>query len=164
MEFRVGNTFGSTLHCSYGAFWLSFAMFLIPSLGIHEAYAGDQRAFTVAVGIFLMAWCLLTLVFTIGALKTNITILFVLGCLTLAFFFLALAQFIAVPHPSAAIKVNRAGGAFAIFCALGALYAGASGIMLPESTWVRFPLGEFSFAEPTPAATAQNGSNGKHNA
>ena len=79
MEFRVGNTFGSTLHCSYGAFWLSFAMFMVPSLGIREAYAGDERAFTVAVGIFLMAWCLLTLVFTIGALKTNIAILTVLS-------------------------------------------------------------------------------------
>ncbi|KAI6780228.1 uncharacterized protein J7T54_003007 [Emericellopsis cladophorae] len=166
MEFRVGNTFGSTLHCSYGAFWLSFAMFIVPSLGIREAYAGDERAFTVAVGIFLMAWCLLTLVFTIGALKTNIAILFVLGCLTLAFFFLGLAQFIAVPHPSAAIKVNQVGGAFSVFCALGALYAGASGIMLPESTWVRFPLGEFNYAKPSPAAAAatENGANGKQHA
>jgi hypothetical protein len=34
MEFRVGNTFGTTVHCGYGAFWLSFAMFLIPSLDI----------------------------------------------------------------------------------------------------------------------------------
>lgn len=143
MEFRVGNTFGTTVHCSYGAFWLAFAMFLVPSLGIKEAYAGDARAFSVAVGIFLIIWCFLTLIFFIAALRTNIAILVVLGLLIMAFFLLAIAQFVSVSHPHGAIKVNRAGGVFAVLCALSAFYAGSAGLMTEATTFVRFPLGEF---------------------
>ncbi|ODA75940.1 hypothetical protein RJ55_08581 [Drechmeria coniospora] len=145
MEFRVGNTFGTTVHCSYGAFWLAFAMFLVPSLGIKEAYAGDARAFSFALGIFLILWCFLTLIFFIAALRTNIAILVVLGLLVLAFFFLSIAQFILTSNPTAAVRVNRAGGVFAVICALAAFYAGSAGIMTEDTTWVRFPLGEFKY-------------------
>jgi Predicted membrane protein len=48
MEFRVGNMFGTTVHCSYGAFWLSYAMYLLPYLGIQAAYGGEKtRAYTL---------------------------------------------------------------------------------------------------------------------
>jgi succinate-acetate transporter protein len=148
MEFRVGNTFGTTLHCSYGAFWLAFAMFLVPSLGIKDAYAGDERAYSFALGIFLIMWCFLTVVFFIGALRTNLAVLIVLGCLVLAFFFLALAQFLLTSHETAARRINKTGGAFSVICATVAFYAGASGIMLKETTWVTLPLGEFNRDEP----------------
>lgn len=51
MEFRVGNTFGCTVHCSYAAFWVSYAMFLIPSLDIEGQYMNNERAYTFALGI-----------------------------------------------------------------------------------------------------------------
>lgn len=142
MEFRVGNTFGTTVHCSYGAFWLAFAMFFVPDLGIKDAYKGDDRAYSFALGIFLILWCFLTLIFFIAALKTNIAILVVLGCLFLAFLFLSMAQFLQTSHPTAAIRINKTGGAFSVICAFGAFYAGAAGIMTEDTTWVRFPLGE----------------------
>ncbi|CAM1504070.1 Fc.00g016610.m01.CDS01 [Cosmosporella sp. VM-42] len=144
MEFRVGNTFGTTLHISYGSFWLSFAMFLVPDLGIKNAYNGDERAYSFALGIFLILWCFLTLIFFIAALKTNIAILLVLGFLTLAFLFLSMAQFLSTSHPTAAMRINKTGGAFSCICAFGAFYAGAAGIMTEDTTWVRFPLGEIS--------------------
>lgn len=141
MEFAVGNTFGTTVHCSYGAFWLAFAMFMIPSLGIKDAYAGDERAYSFALGIFLILWCFLTLVFLVAALRTNIAIISVLFFLVLAFFFLALAEFTVSSHPTASINLNKAGGAFSVICAFLAFYAGAAGLMLPETTFVRLPLG-----------------------
>ncbi|KAH7322843.1 GPR1/FUN34/yaaH family-domain-containing protein [Stachybotrys elegans] len=142
LEFRVGNTFGSTVHCIYGGFWLSFAMFLVPSLGISDAYAGDTRAYSFSVGIYLLGWCFLTLIFFIGALKTNITILLVFGFLALAFFFLSIAQFISTEHFVAAYRVNRAGGVAAVIDSLLAFYAGAAGLMTEDTTWVKIPLGE----------------------
>ncbi|RCI12375.1 hypothetical protein L249_0043 [Ophiocordyceps polyrhachis-furcata BCC 54312] len=145
MEFRVGNTFGTTVHCSYGAFWLAFAMFQVPSLGIREAYRGDERAFTVAMGIMLILWCFLTLLFVLAALRTNLAIVSVLGSLAFAFFFLSLGQFLTTSHPVAARRLIRAGGIFGALCALGAFYAGSSGLMTEDTTWVRFPLGEFRY-------------------
>lgn len=145
MEFVLGNTFGCTLHCSYGAFWLAFAMFSVPTLGIQAAYNGDQRAFSFAVGIFLIIWCFLTIIFFVAALKTNFTILMVLGLLALSFFFLSIAQFVSTEHFTAAVRLNRAGGAFAVFCAMFAFYAGAAGLMLKDTTFVTFPLGEIPY-------------------
>ncbi|KEY65415.1 hypothetical protein S7711_04313 [Stachybotrys chartarum IBT 7711] len=142
LEFRVGNTFGTTVHCSYGAFWLAFAMFLVPSLGIREAYAGNDAAYDTAVGIFLIAWCFLTIIFLVAALRTNIAILTVFSLLAMAFLLLSIAQFILPSHPTAAVRVNRAGGVFAVLDALAAFYAGAAGLMTEDTTWVRFPLGE----------------------
>ncbi|KAK4073941.1 hypothetical protein H0G86_003405 [Trichoderma simmonsii] len=160
MEFVLGNTFGCTLHCSYGAFWLAFAMFSVPTLGIQAAYNGDQRAFSFAVGIFLIIWCFLTIIFFVAALKTNFTILMVLGLLALSFFFLSIAQFVSTEHTTAAVRLNRAGGAFAVFCAMFAFYAGAAGLMLKDTTFVTFPLGEIpypSVKRERAAAAAKNG-------
>lgn len=142
MEFRVGNTFGSTVHCSYAAFWLSYAMFLIPSLDIEGQYGGNQRAYTFAMGIYLIIWCFLTVLFLMAALKTNMAIIMLFFILVLAFLFLAIANFIASEHPTQSVRVNKAGGALTVICAAVAFYAGASGLMVPETTWVRFPLGE----------------------
>ncbi len=144
MEFRVGNTFGTTVHCSYGAFWLSYAMFLIPSLDIKGAYNGNQRAFSFAIGIYLIIWCLLTLLFLVAALRTNWTIVSVFFFLALAFLFLSVANFISSEHPTASVQVNKAGGAFTVICAAIAFYAGGSGLMIAETTFVRFPLGAIS--------------------
>ncbi|KAI1829301.1 hypothetical protein DTO027I6_9812 [Penicillium roqueforti] len=140
MEYRVGNTFGTTVHCSYGAFWLSYAMYMLPYLGIEAAYKGDQRAYTFALGIYLILWGFLTLLFLVAALRTNIAILLVFFFLVLAYLFLGIANFIATQNVTASEHLNKAGGAFAVVCAFCAFYAGASGLMVPETTWVRFPL------------------------
>lgn len=73
----------------------------------------------------------------------------------MAFFLLAIAQFVSVTHPTGANRVNRAGGAFAIICALLAFYAGSSGLMTEETTWVRFPLGELPSPKPSTHAAKQ---------
>lgn len=141
MEFRVGNTFGTTVHCSYGAFWFSFAMFLIPGLGIEDAYKGDVHAYTFAIGIYLILWAFLTFIFLMAALRTNWSIVSVFFFLTLAFLFLSIAQFIETSHPKTSININKTGGAFAVICAFCAFYAGSSGLMLEETTFIRLPLG-----------------------
>ncbi|EEP78198.1 conserved hypothetical protein [Uncinocarpus reesii 1704] len=150
MEFRVGNTFGTTVHISYGAFWLSYAMFHVPSLGMAAAYRGDERAISFAIGIYLILWCFLTFLFLLAALRTNIAIVSVFTTLVLAFLFLSIANFIATTHPDAAIAVNKTGGAISVVCAFLAFYAGSSGLMLPETTFIRFPLGKFKSPEDHP--------------
>jgi len=141
MEFVCGNTFGLTVHCSYGAFWLAFAMFLVPSLGIKEAYAGDDRAYSFHLGIFLILWCFLTIVFLVAALRTSIAVVSVLFFLVLAFFFLAVAEFISTTHPTASSRVNKVGGAMSVICAFLAFWAGTGPLMTSATTPVRIPLG-----------------------
>jgi hypothetical protein len=87
-------------------------------------------------------WGFLTLLFLIAALRTNVSILLVLFFLFLAYLFLAIANFTATEHATASLHLNKTGGAFAVVCAFCAFYAGASGLMVSDTTWVRFPLGE----------------------
>ena len=140
MEARVWNLTST----SYGAFWLAFAMFQVPELGIKAAYNGDEKAFSFALGVFLILWCFLTIIFFIGALKTNIAILLVLGFLALAFLFLSLGNFLSTTHPVAAVRITKTGGAFSCICAFLAFYAGSAGIMTEDTTWVKLPLGEIN--------------------
>lgn len=140
MEFTCGNTLGTTVHCSYGAFWLAFATFLLPSVDIQGAYNGDQHAFSFAVGIFLILWCFLTILFLLAALRTNWIIVIVLFFLALAFLFLSIAQFISTSHPSASVNVNKAGGAFSIICAFFAFWAGGAQLMTEQTTMLKVPL------------------------
>lgn len=142
MEFRVGNIFDTTVNCSYGAFWLSYGMFLLPNLGIEQACKGDMRAFTFALGIYLILWCFLSLFFLVAGLSTNITILSVFFFLVLAYVFLSLANFTATENPTASMHLNKAGDAFAVICAACSFYGGGAGLMVPETTWVCIPLGE----------------------
>jgi len=152
LEFACGNTFGMTVHCSYGAFWLAFAMLLVPSLGIKEAYAGDERAYSMHLGIFLILWCFLTVIFLIAALRTNFVVIGVLFFLALAFFFLAVAEFVSTSHPKGSVRVNRAGGVMSILSAFLAFWAGAARLMTDETTMIRLPLGPVRRADRTTSA------------
>ena len=48
---------------SYGAFWLSFATVLIPDSGIAAAYTADPGMENDALGIYLLAWMIVTFLF-----------------------------------------------------------------------------------------------------
>lgn len=59
-EFAAGNTFGATAFCSYGAFWWSFAVILIPFFGVEESASAPGGVapdnLESALGIYLSAW------------------------------------------------------------------------------------------------------------
>src|SRR5258707_11171875 len=59
------SSFYRVAFTSYGAFWLSFATLFIPGSGIAAAYKAAPAAAMEenAIGIFLMAWMVLTLLF-----------------------------------------------------------------------------------------------------
>lgn len=119
-----------------------FGSAMIPSLDIEGQYRGNERAYTCAMGIYLIIWCFFTVLFLIAALKTNLTITILFFVLVFSFLLLAIANFIASEHPTQSARVNKAGGALTVICAAVAFYAGPSGLMVSEATWVRFPLGE----------------------
>jgi succinate-acetate transporter protein len=48
---------------SYGAFWLSFATLLIPGSGVGDAYGADAGMEFDAIGIYLIAWMIVTFLF-----------------------------------------------------------------------------------------------------
>ncbi|KAF7293341.1 Gpr1 family protein [Mycena kentingensis (nom. inval.)] len=57
-HFPRGNGYGGAVFTLYGSFWMSFGLFLIPGTGIMASYTETQ--FRSALGIYFMAWMMLT--------------------------------------------------------------------------------------------------------
>lgn len=88
MEFKKGNTFGTTAFTSYGLFWLTLvALIVMPKLGWTEA---TPHAF---MGWYLLLWGIFTLFMFVGTLKSNKVLQFIFFTLTLLFFLLAAKDF-----------------------------------------------------------------------
>lgn len=134
-EFPRGNVFGATAFSSYGAFWMSYATIFIPASGIMDAYT-DKTELASALGIYLIAWMMLTLFFTMAVVLRSIAYTALLSSLTIAFACLAGAQF------SGSLMVNKAGGAFGLITAFIAYYIGVSEMLAAERrAIIALPLG-----------------------
>lgn len=118
MEWKKGNTFGTTAFISYGFFWLSLVGILVfPKLGIGEAPS------SIAMGCFLLMWGILTLFFFIGTLRLSHSLQFVFATLTLLFMLLALSRFTDNPF------LNIIAGEVGIICGSSAIYVAAATVL-----------------------------------
>ncbi|KAI0294185.1 GPR1/FUN34/yaaH family-domain-containing protein [Russula brevipes] len=136
-EFAACNTFGATAFTSYGAFWLSFATLLIPGSGIGEAYGADADMLEDALGIYLLAWMIVTFLFFIGALRKSVG-------LTALFFFLTLTfMLLAVGALMKKVDVTKGGGYLGIITAIIAYYCGLSE-MLTTNDIITIPSGKYA--------------------
>ncbi|MBN2042771.1 MAG: acetate uptake transporter [Candidatus Aenigmarchaeota archaeon] len=120
MEYRNGNTFGTTAFCSFGLFWLSLVFLLVfPVLGWGSAPE------PMAMASYFVMWGLFTLFMFFGSLKLNRMLQFVLLSLTILFFMLAIGDITG----NALFKIIT--GYEGIICGLSACY-GAMAIVLNE--------------------------------
>src|SRR3954447_27084967 len=68
-EFRTGNTFRATAFTSYGAFWISFWVYV-------QFFASDvaQKDAGHAVGLYLIAWGIFTAYMFVASLRTTVAV------------------------------------------------------------------------------------------
>lgn len=134
-EFPRGNVFGATVFSSFGAFWASYAMIFVPGSGILNAYH-DEKELSNAIGLYLIVWFMVTVMFTVPVLLRNLAFTVLLSTLAIAFLLLAIAEFTGMP------SLTKAGGVFGIITALSAFYVGISGLLAAdEHALIRLPLG-----------------------
>lgn len=117
-EFVRKNTFGALAFTSYGAFWISyyvFVHFLAPSIK-----AGDLPT---AAGVFLLGWTILTFYLTIASLRVSGAVLGVFVALTVTFVLLTIGAF------QSSSSLTHAGGWAGIVTAAIAFYASAAGVI-----------------------------------
>lgn len=118
MEWKKGNTFGTTAFTSYGLFWLTLVyLILLPKMGLVEAPGN------VAMGAYLIMWGIFTGCLFIGTLKLNKALQFVFASLTVLFFLLAIGDLTG----SAVIK--HIAGYEGIVCGLSAIYAAIAQVL-----------------------------------
>jgi hypothetical protein len=128
MEFRKGNTFGTTAFTSYGLFWLSLVYLILLPLD-KPNFAPDNAA----MAAYLFMWGLFTLLMFFGTLKTNRALQTVFMSLAILFFLLATARFVSAIQPIAGIE--------GVFCGFSAFYLSIAEVVNDAHKRVVLPIG-----------------------
>lgn len=130
MEWRRGNTFGTTAFLSYGAFWISFCfMNLLPEAGLFAAPDA------VAKATYVFAWGIFTGLMFLGTLKSPIMVRVVFALLTVVFFMLAINDIVQID------VLGKITAVVGIALAMSALYTGIGEILNEVHGREFFPLG-----------------------
>jgi uncharacterized protein len=130
MEWKKGNTFGTTAFTSYGLFWLSLvALILMPGHGLGEATSKPAMAW------YFFAWGLFTFVLFIATLRLNRALQFIFLSLAVLFFLLTWRD------ASGSQAVGRLAGWEGIVCGISAIYTGLAQVLNEVYGHVVLPLG-----------------------
>lgn len=119
MEYRRGDTFGTTAFTSYGLFWLSLVYIIV---------AGNFETLTVGhdvgfMGWYLIMWGLFTGFMFLGTLRKNRALQVVFGTLTVLFVLLAIGDW------TGNETVTTIAGWEGIVCGMSAIYLAAAGVL-----------------------------------
>jgi hypothetical protein len=130
MEWRKGDTFGTTAFMSFGLFWLTLvALLVLPKLGLADAPSSG------ALEAYFAMWGLFTLIMFVGSLKANRAMPVVLGLLTILFFLLAWAQFTGNATVTGSTTITQIAGYEGILTGFAAVYAGL--VQVLKEMWKR---------------------------
>ncbi|MFA4874910.1 MAG: acetate uptake transporter [bacterium] len=139
MEFKKGNTFGTTAFISYGFFWLTLVYLLWYRAGGVVSSAPSERS----MAAYLFMWGLFTFFMWIGTFGKNRALQTVFFSLFILFWLLALRD----------ITGNAAIGTLAgwegLFCGLSAVYLGLAEVVNEAHGRTVMPIG--ARAEPLSA-------------
>ncbi|WP_434360846.1 acetate uptake transporter [Parasalinivibrio latis] len=131
MEFKKGNTFGTTAFTSYGLFWLTLVGLLVmPKLGWAEP---SPHTF---MGWYLTMWGIFTAFMFVGSLRYCFAKQFVFGSLTVLFFLLAARDF------TGSAFIGTIAGFEGIVCGASAIYFAMAQVLNEEYGRTVLPVGE----------------------
>ena len=130
LEFRKGNTFGTTAFTSYGFFWI--ALVGIWYLPTSSATVNTDATF---LGIFLALWGIFTAFMFIGTLKANRALQFVFASLTVLFALLAIGN-ISGNH-----DIIHIAGFEGIICGASAIYLAMAEVLNEQYGCTILPIG-----------------------
>jgi succinate-acetate transporter protein len=128
LEFRKGNTFGTTAFISYGSFWLTFVYLVLYPVG-NPQFAPDN----LGMAAYLFMWGLFTFIMFFGTLKANRALQAVFMSLAILFFLLAAAE--ALP------SLLAVAGAEGVFCGFSAFYLSLAEILNEAHGRIVLPVG-----------------------
>lgn len=130
MEWRQGNTFGTTAFLSYGLFWLSLVGLLaLPRMGLADTPA------STAMAAYLIMWGLFTATMFLGTLRMNRALQVVFASLAILFFLLGIGN--ALESSTVIVLAGYEG----IICGLSAIYAALAQVLNEAYGRVVAPMG-----------------------
>ncbi len=131
MEWKKGNTFGTTAFTSYGLFWLTLVFLILGK--VHGWFNAPAEGGMVA---YLFMWGLFTFVLWIATLKHNKALQIVFLTLWILFWLLA------IHDATGSALVGAIAGWEGIFCGFSAIYLALAQVVNETYGKTVMPIGE----------------------
>lgn len=131
MEFKKGNTFGTTAFTSYGLFWLTLVYLLWYRSGGVVSIAPSSHA----MGYYLFMWGLFTFMMWIGTFGKNRALQFVFFSLFVLFWLLAIKDF------TGNVAIGKLAGWEGIVCGFSAIYLAMAEVINENVGRIVLPIG-----------------------
>lgn len=130
LEFRKGNTFGTTAFTSYGLFWLTLVFLIVaPRMGWAEKPPNG------ALVAYLFMWGLFTFFLFIATLRLNRAVQVIFASLTILFWLLALRD------ATGSVVIGTIAGIEGILCGASAIYLAMAEVINEYYGRVVLPIG-----------------------
>ncbi|KAJ5717032.1 GPR1/FUN34/yaaH protein [Penicillium malachiteum] len=152
-EMARGNTFGAAISGSYGGFWISFGVILIPGefqieSSLVKADNGSHTMFNHSIALYLIGWFIFTFLIALcSAMKAPITIFALTVAVDIAALLIALSYFYPRPDGAPNEYLGKAGGFFAILTGFLAWYNALAELANHENSFFVLPVGHFPWSE-----------------
>ncbi|KAI9776709.1 MAG: hypothetical protein M1839_009436 [Geoglossum umbratile] len=151
MEWYMGNTFSFVVFAALGGFWLSFGTSLIPWFYAAAAYSktgshaegSGLPAFQSGTAFFLLFMGVLSFVFLVCSLRTNIVLVVVFLTLTVAFPMLAGADWqLSQQNVLLALDLQKIAAAFLFVTSIAGWYAFVGSMLQTLDFPFDLPMGD----------------------
>ncbi|KAF4465221.1 GPR1 [Fusarium albosuccineum] len=157
-EWILGNTYPSTVFASFGGFYLTFGGILNPSFAAFSSYAPPDatsaaegmttKGFNASLGFFLLSMGLLSIVYLICALRTNVVFVVIFASLVPALFILVGAFWVWAEdyagNTALAMKLCEAAGALLFVTAMAGWYIFLAILLAVVDFPFQLPVGDLS--------------------
>jgi succinate-acetate transporter protein len=120
MEFKRGDTFGTTAFTSYGLFWWSLVILLV--LPKTTIFSGLNPPNLTATAAYFFMWGLFTFGMFFGTLKKNRGLQFVFASLAILFFLLTARDLTNNATIFGNMTIGTVAGYVGVICGLSAVY------------------------------------------
>jgi len=154
LEFILGNTFPFVVFTSYAGYWFSLGGTLSPGFNAAGAYSisghdakegGASVGFNASFGFYILTWALLTFIFLICSLRTNIANVLLFLFLDITFCLLTGVYFnLASGNPQMATSLLRASGTVAMLSCNAGWYILVALLLESLDFPVKLPMGDLS--------------------
>jgi len=139
MEYRKGNTFGTTAFTSYGLFWWSLvALIVLPNMPFFGSVGLSSSS---AMAAYFFMWGLFTFAMFFGTLKTNRALQFVFMSLAILFFMLTIRELTGNPVLFGDVTFNTIVGIEGVICGASAVYLALAEVINEANKKTILPIG-----------------------
>lgn len=136
MEFRKGNTFGTTAFCSFGLFWLSLVA--LHAKVLSDSFISIELFSKASMAAYFFMWGLFTAVMFVGTLKANRALQFVFLSLAVLFFLLTARDL------TGSGLIGTIAGYEGLVCGLSAVYLALAEVLNEAHGRTILPIGKVS--------------------